>query len=109
MKRLSVFAARLKQARLRAKLSQKELGKLAGIDEFSSSPRINQYERAKHAPDYSTAERLAKVLDVPAAFLYARDDDLAELVLLFAQCTAAKRRQLLKRARIAADGKGGTT
>ena len=48
----------------RAGLSQKQLGIKAGIDELSASPRIKQYERGKHTPDYSTVERLAKVLKV---------------------------------------------
>ena len=58
----SVIARRLREAQTRAGLSQKQLGIKAGIDEFSASPRINQYERGKHTPDYSTVERLAKVL-----------------------------------------------
>ena len=39
------IAKRLKKSRLNAKLSQKKLGILAGIDEFSSSARMNQYEK----------------------------------------------------------------
>ena len=53
------------------------------MDELSASPRINQFERGKHTPDYSTIEQLAKVLKVPAPYLYARDDDLAQLILHF--------------------------
>lgn len=79
----SVFAKRLKEARLRAELSQEKLGVLAGIDEFSASARINQYERGKHVPDLDTAERLAEVLGVPAPFFYAREDDLAEWIISF--------------------------
>jgi transcriptional regulator with XRE-family HTH domain len=80
---LSVLAKRLKAARLRAGLSQEKLGILAGIDEMSSSARMNQYERGKHAPDWLTVERLAAVLDVPVAYFYATDDDAAELLLAF--------------------------
>ena len=60
----SVVAKRLKEARMRACLSQKQLGIKAGRDEFSASARVNQYERGKHTPDYSTVERIAKVLKV---------------------------------------------
>src|SRR5262249_47548553 len=43
-----LFARRLKAARLGAGLTQEALGVQAGIDEFSASARINQYERGKH-------------------------------------------------------------
>jgi transcriptional regulator with XRE-family HTH domain len=80
---MSVFAKRLKEARLRKGLSQERLGVLAGIDEMSSSARMNQYERGKHQPDWLTAERLAAVLEVPVAFFYATSDDEAALLLKF--------------------------
>jgi transcriptional regulator with XRE-family HTH domain len=80
---VTVFTKRLKQARLRAGLSQERLGVLAGIDEHSASARMNQYERGKHAPDWLTVERLAAVLRVPVAYLYAADDEVAELLLAF--------------------------
>lgn len=79
----SVVGKRLKEARLRAGLSQKQLGIKAGIDEFSASPRINQYERGKHTPDYATVERLATVLQVPTPYFYAREDELAKVILAF--------------------------
>jgi transcriptional regulator with XRE-family HTH domain len=80
---MSALAKRLKQARLRAGLSQERLGILAGIDEMSASARMNQYERGKHAPDWLTVQRLAAVLQVPVAYFYADDDDAAELLLAF--------------------------
>lgn len=76
----SPLPARLKEARLEKGLSQKQLGILAGLDEFASSARMNQYERGTHAPDYSLLRRIASVLDVPTAFFYAEDDNLAELI-----------------------------
>ncbi len=82
---LPVISKRLREARLAAGLSQKQLGIKAGIDEFSASPRINQYERGKHVPDFSTAERLAAVLKVPTPYLFARDDDLAKIILAFGE------------------------
>ncbi|MBS0575065.1 MAG: helix-turn-helix transcriptional regulator [Proteobacteria bacterium] len=80
----SPFPRRLKQARKAAALSQKQLGVLAGIDEFVASPRINRYEQGVHQPDFDTATRLAKVLRVPLAYLFAQDDRLAEMILAFA-------------------------
>ena len=91
---VSVVAKRLKEARLRAAISQKQLGIRAGIDEFSASARINQYERGKHTPDFSMVERLAKVLKAPTPFFYARDDDLAEVILGFGKLIAQQRRQI---------------
>lgn len=44
----SPVAKRLKEARLAARLSQKSLGIAAGMDEFSASARMNQYETGKH-------------------------------------------------------------
>ena len=80
---MATLAKRLKEARLRAGLTQARLGVLAGIDEASASARMNQYERGKHEPDWLTVQRLAQVLAVPVAYLYAEDDATAELLLLF--------------------------
>lgn len=80
---MPVIARRLREARLQAGISQKKLGIHAGIDEFSSSARVNQYERGKHIPDYQTLEKFARVLRVPTPFFYARDDSTAELLLHF--------------------------
>lgn len=80
---LPVIARRLREARLRAGISQKTLGILAEIDEFSSSARVNQYERGKHIPDFQTLEKFARILNVPTEFFYAREDMTAEMLLLF--------------------------
>lgn len=93
-----MIARRMREARLKAGLSQKMLGIAAGIDEFSASPRINQYETGKHIPDFATAERLAEVLGVPTPFLYARDDQLAELLLLNNQLSPDQKNELLQTA-----------
>ena len=90
-KRKSPIAERLRQARSLKGVSQKGLGILAGFDQFSASPRINQYENDKHVPDYSTAKRLADSLDIPVTYLYADDDELAELILLLAKSSKRKR------------------
>lgn len=82
------WGARLKQARLAAKLSQKQLGIQAGIDEFVASTRINRYELGVHKPDFLTAQNLARVLGISAAFLYAPEDEIANL--LFRYCHAGE-------------------
>ncbi|KFB98726.1 hypothetical protein GTGU_04397 [Trabulsiella guamensis ATCC 49490] len=71
---------RLKEARLRAGLSQQKLGILAGIDEATASARMNQYERGIHTPDFALACKLAAVLNIPACYFYTVEDDLAEVV-----------------------------
>jgi len=90
-----VLARRLKQARLRLGVSQEKLGKLAGIDESSASARMNQYERGKHAPDFSLMQRLAKILGMPVSWFYTDDDDMARLLEIFFRLDSADRKRLL--------------
>lgn len=90
----SSLPKRLKEARLRAGLSQKELGIRAGIDESSASPRMNQYEKGKHTPDYLMLKRLAEALDVPAAYFYADDDDLAEVIVRYGTASADTKKKI---------------
>lgn len=92
---ISPVAKRLKQARIRAGLSQRQLGIEAGIDAFSASPRINQYEKGKHTPDFATARRLAAVLGVPTPFLYAEDETVANIILALSTLSARDRRRVL--------------
>jgi transcriptional regulator with XRE-family HTH domain len=94
--RETVLTKRLKEARLRAGLTQMQLGVLAGIEEESASARVNQYERGVHAPDYGTVQRLATALMVPTSFLFEDDDALASVILKFGELKQAQRKQLLK-------------
>jgi transcriptional regulator with XRE-family HTH domain len=93
---VSVVARRLKEARLRAGVSQKQLGIRAGIDEFSASARINQYERGKHMPDLQTLTRLADVLQTPVPYFYCDDSELAEVIAKFSALSKAQRRKVLR-------------
>jgi transcriptional regulator with XRE-family HTH domain len=101
----SPIAKRLKEARLKAGLSQKQLGIKAGIDQFSASPRINQYERGKHKPDFSIIERLADALDVPTPYLYAADEQMAEVILLFGKLSVREQRRFISELRQTVSGK----
>ena len=92
----NIFCHRLKEARQRIGLSQWKLGIAAGIDEFVASTRINRYEQGVHEPDFQTATRLAKALNVPLAYLFAKDDELAMMILEFSRLTAENRQQILK-------------
>lgn len=94
--REALFAKRLKEARQRAGFTQMQLGVLAGIEEESVSARINQYERGVHAPDFGTAQRLARALQVPTSFLYEENNFIAMLILKLNELKQAQRKQLLK-------------
>jgi len=86
---------RLKQARTAAGLSQKGLGIAAGIDEFSASARMNQYETGKHMPDFLTLKHIGRVLKLPVAFFYAEDNDLAGIIESFHKMSKTGRKKLL--------------
>ena len=92
---IPVTARRLREARQKLGISQYTLGVAAGIDEMSASPRVNQYERGKHAPDFQMAQRLAVVLKVPTAYLYTEEDDLAEVLAILGALPGAKRSRLM--------------
>jgi transcriptional regulator with XRE-family HTH domain len=94
----SVFSKRLKQARLRSGLTQEQLGIQAGIDEFSASARVNQYEKGKHTPAIQTSQRLARALLVPTSFLYEEDELLAALLINAGRLSKEKKRILIARA-----------
>ncbi len=91
----SPISKRLKEARVEADLSQKQLGIAAGVDEFVASARLNQYETGKHAPDFAMISRIAAVLNIPEAYFYATDDELATFIKLYARAGAIKQKQLL--------------
>lgn len=82
---ISPLCKRLKEARLEAGLSQKQLGIKAQMDEFSASARMNHYEIGRHTPDYSALSLIAKILKVPVTYFYAESDDFAELIKVFSQ------------------------
>ncbi|WP_147200845.1 helix-turn-helix transcriptional regulator [Pantoea sp. CCBC3-3-1] len=72
---------RLKAARLEKGFTQEKLGQLVGIDESTARSRISQYESGTYRPDFDTACRMAKVLDVPECYLFVLDDGFAAAVL----------------------------
>ena len=90
-----MFGVRLRQARERMGITQEALATRAGIDEFTASARISQYETGKHVPRYEIACRLADALEVPVAFLYARDGATAQLLMRWQGASAVSRQQAL--------------
>lgn len=91
----SPVGKRLKEARTAAGYSQKKLGIAAGIDEFSASARMNQYETGKHLPDYVTLKNIGTVLNVPPVFFYCDDDHLAELIRQYATLDSVDQQAIL--------------
>lgn len=57
---------RLKEARLRAKLTQKEIADAVGI----ATTTYNGYERGKSDPDINTLCKMMNILGVDANFIY---------------------------------------
>ncbi|WP_345782628.1 helix-turn-helix domain-containing protein [Dyella lipolytica] len=94
-KKEAVVAIRLREARTVTGLSQRELGVRAGLDPSVASPRINQYEQGKHTPDTSTLAKLGEVLDVPVAYFFASDDDLAFLITTFHRLSSVRKRRIM--------------
>ena len=91
-----LFSRRLKEVRLDMALSHKSLGILAGIDEFAASARINRYEKGVHQASIEVVRHLAKVLEVPVAYFYTEDDELASLVRLWPKLDSEKKKNILQ-------------
>ncbi|EPW6423884.1 TPA: helix-turn-helix transcriptional regulator [Vibrio parahaemolyticus] len=87
---------RLKEARKKAKLSQKALGVRIGMDESSASPRMNQYEKGKHTPDVHTLKLIADELGVPLNYFFCEDTDSAELAVLINKLQPQEKKDLLE-------------
>ena len=92
----TAFCRRLRDARIAAGLSQKQLGIKAGLDEFVASTRINRYEVGVHEPDVGTTRRLASVLGVPLPYFYTDDDLMAEMILAFTRIPRRKQQAPLR-------------
>ena len=92
----NTVAKRIREARLRVGMSQTSLGLASGMDPAVASARMNQYERGKHTPNVPTAERIAGALSVPAPYLYADDDVMAEIILLAGRLDDAGRIELVE-------------
>ena len=94
----TVLGRRLRAARLAKGWTQAQLGeRLLGLDDpNTAAPRISRYERGMHKPDLDTIERLAELLDLPAAYFIAASDIVAEAILVISQLSPAKQRKALK-------------
>lgn len=91
----TLFGRRLRAARSRAGIPQDKLGVKIGLDESSSSARISRYETGIHEPPFATAQNLGQVLNVPAAYFYCEDDQLAELLVQYLSLDQKRRKQMV--------------
>ncbi|MCT8988301.1 helix-turn-helix domain-containing protein [Shewanella sp. KJ10-1] len=86
---------RLKQARKKVGISQKELGVRVGMDESSASGRMNHYEKGRHVPDIQTLRKMADELKVPLNYFFCEDDQSAELAILIASLSDEDKKSLI--------------
>ncbi|RZV20032.1 XRE family transcriptional regulator [Vibrio alginolyticus] len=93
---ISPIPDRLKEARKKAKLSQKALGVRIGMDESSASPRMNQYEKGKHTPDIGTLKALADELGVPLSYFFCDDEISAELAMNLNKLSETDKQKVLE-------------
>ncbi|MBF8999665.1 helix-turn-helix domain-containing protein [Vibrio nitrifigilis] len=89
--------ARLKAARKKAKITQKDLGVRIGMEESSASGRMNHYEKGRHVPDIGTLTRMAEELDVPLNYFFCKDEMSAELACLIDKLSAEEKQELLEK------------
>ncbi|MCE0493883.1 helix-turn-helix domain-containing protein [Vibrio salinus] len=87
---------RLKQARKRAGITQKNLGVMIGMDESSASGRMNHYEKGRHTPDISTLKKMAEALGVPLNYFFCEDDASAELACLIGKMSGSEKKKLIE-------------
>ncbi|MBW8190950.1 helix-turn-helix domain-containing protein [Neiella marina] len=88
--------ARLKAARKKAKITQKELGVKIGMEESSASGRMNHYEKGRHMPDIGTLRRMAQELNVPLNYFFCDDDLSAEIACAIAKLSTEQQTKLLE-------------
>lgn len=89
-----LFATRLRDLRTAAGISQRTLGKRIGLSEETVSSRVTRYEKGTSEPDFATANKLAKELGVPLAYLVADSELLSEIILYVSKLSAAEQRKL---------------
>lgn len=92
----ALLARRLREARKRIGVSQRELGLLMGLAASVAAPRINQYERGSAEPSVEDLQRLAEALGVPAAALVTEDPALHRLLMAWADASSAARAEAIR-------------
>lgn len=87
---------RLKEARIKAGITQRELGIRVGMEPGSASSRMNHYEKGRHVPDIDTLKRMADELGVPVNYFFCETETTAELARLISLMTEAQQAELIK-------------
>lgn len=77
----STIGKRIREARVRADMTQEELGVAIGLDEGPASARISRYESGVHFPSSQLIQPLADALAVPAPYLVTEHDRIAALLI----------------------------
>lgn len=95
MSKSNPLSIRLKEARQRVGISQKELGIRLGLDPSSASGRMNHYEKGRHMPDLEMLQRMADELDVPLHYFFCESEKTAELVCLIEKLSEAEKAVLI--------------
>lgn len=92
----ATFSKRLSEARALRGLSQRALGALVDKDQNKNrgAVLINRYERERNQADMTKAAELASALDIPVAYLFAEDDDLAAAILAFVKLPPPERHRV---------------
>ncbi|MEZ7205338.1 helix-turn-helix domain-containing protein [Pseudoalteromonas sp. DY56-GL79] len=96
---------RLKEARTRANISQRDLGIRIGLEPSSASGRMNHYEKGRHTPDLQTLKRIAEELGVPLNYFFCESEEMAKFVTLFAQLSKEEKLELLNKLELRTDSK----
>lgn len=91
----NLIGKRIRSRREELGWSQEKLGVMIGIDESSSRARISRYELGHHEPPVATAKNIAKALEVPLAYLYCEENDVAGLLLALSRLTQRRRTTLV--------------
>ncbi|WP_133522979.1 helix-turn-helix transcriptional regulator [Buttiauxella sp. JUb87] len=86
---------RLRAARTKAGITQKELGIRIGMEPSSASGRMNHYEKGRHTPDIDTLKRMADELGVPINYFFCENETTAELARLIANMTEQQQIELI--------------
>lgn len=88
----------MREARLSVGLPQDKLGVVIGLDEQTASARMSRYENGTHAPDFSTAEKIAIKLGFPVAYFVSPDDQLARVILYYSRLSTSEQQLILEKA-----------
>lgn len=93
---MQVFTERLKEARNKMKISQKDLGIKIGMDPSSASGRMNHYEKGRHMPDIETLKKMADELNVPINYFFCESKESATLACLIDKLDDKAKRRLIQ-------------